>query len=898
MKLWAALAALCSFLAAQDFRSTISGKVLDTSGAAVPNAKVQAVNTATNDTLTATTDGTGTYSIPLLRPGNYKVTATANGFKQFSRDQVLLEAARNVGLDITLEVGAMTETVEVTAQAAMLDTTSASRGGVVTTQHVAELPLNARNPFMLGTMMAGVTFNGAAIWQRPFDNGAIAEWSINGSRNSSAEFVLDGASNDGQMGGNNIAYVPIVDAVQEFSVMSNMYSAEFGRTGGGILNVVLKSGTNTHHITGWEYLRRTSLDANTFQNNAISAKRPTHYLDQYGFQLEGPVSVPKLLKRDGPFKLFYLGSFENYREGTPNPLNVSYPEPEMRTGDFSKMVTNTGLPIGIYDPFTGSYDAAGNITSARQQFPGNRIPANRIHPIATAVSKYMPAPNRAAPAGSAYASSNLSIPDYFAKDKFYNLILKFDMNFGNKHRSYFRHASNDRTEDRAGNGLDNKIGTDGQQPFQRINDAYVADWSFTATPNLVLNVRASYNRFIEKGFGRANEGFAVTSLGIPQSLVSQLPNQDKIFFGRWNFDGYASLGRSQSNNFTNTFELQGSATKVWKSHTIKMGMDARQINYLLQQPGDILSFQGSDSWTQRQWNVTEPTSGDGYASFLLGVVSGSSNYPLFPWWKRPYYSPYVQDDWKVTRKLTLNLGFRVDYNMPTYEKWNRMNGPFDPNVASPIVGRIDFSAANRLTPAQQQYRPLYDALRNLKGGMTFAGVGGLDSKPYGLNGFAWQPRLGIAYSWNDRMVIRGGFARYYANPNNDYNKSNAFSTSTPIVTSGDGGRTPIGITLSNPFPSGIQQPTGSSLGAGTFLGRDFSWFDPNFKVPNTWHFSMGIQYQLSPNSTLEASYVGSRTFDLNSSRDLNIPSAAFRKDLQPSRRRHSEQLQSEPAESV
>ena len=201
MKLWAALAALCSFLAAQDFRSTISGKVLDTSGAAVPNAKVQAVNAATNDTLTATTDGTGTYSIPLLRPGNYKVTATANGFKQFSRDQVLLEASRNVGLDITLEVGAMTETVEVTAQAAMLDTTSASRGGVVTTQHVAELPLNARNPFMLGTMMAGVTFNGAAIWQRPFDNGAIAEWSINGSRNSSAEFVLDGASNDGQMGG-------------------------------------------------------------------------------------------------------------------------------------------------------------------------------------------------------------------------------------------------------------------------------------------------------------------------------------------------------------------------------------------------------------------------------------------------------------------------------------------------------------------------------------------------------------------------------------------------------------------------------------------------------------------------------------------------------------------------
>jgi len=214
-------------LFAQEFRATISGHVLGATGAAVPNAKIQAVNTATNETTNAASDNSGAYSIPFLRPGNYRVTATAQGFKQFVRNDVVLEAAKVVGIDITLEVGAVTDSVEVTAEAALLETQSGSRGGGVTTQEGAEMPLNARNPFMLGTMMSGVTFNGAAIWQRPFDNGAIAEWSINGSRDSSAEFFLDGASNNGQMGSNNIAYVPIVDAVQEFTVMSNMYNAEY-----------------------------------------------------------------------------------------------------------------------------------------------------------------------------------------------------------------------------------------------------------------------------------------------------------------------------------------------------------------------------------------------------------------------------------------------------------------------------------------------------------------------------------------------------------------------------------------------------------------------------------------------------------------------------------------------
>jgi hypothetical protein len=877
------LLSLGTVLFGQEFRSSISGHVVDASGARVPAAKIQATNTATNEVWSATSDGSGGYNIPLLRPGDYRLTATATGFKQYIQGGIVLEAAKVAGIDITLQVGAVTETVEVTAESTQLETQSASRSGVVGTQLVSELPLNARNPFMLGAMMSGVTFNGAAIWQRPFDNGAIAEWSINGSRNSSTEYFLDGASNNGQMGGNNIAYVPIVDAVQEFTVMQNLYNAEFGHTGGGVLNVVMKSGGSRHHGTVSEFMRRTALDANTFQNNSVStnldangkAKRPTHYLDQYGFQVEGPVLIPKLLRKDGPFKLFYMGAFENYREGTPNPLILSYPEAEMRTGDFSKLVNASGVQIPIYDQSTAVYSSNGTATTARAQYPGNKIPVSLLNPVALNVTKFMPLPNRAAPGGSRYSTNNLFLPDYFDVDHYYNLIIKFDFNIGEKNRAYFRHASNDRTEDRSSNGIDNKPGTDGQQPFQRINDAYVADFTRTMNPSTILNVRASYNRFIEKGYGSANTGFDVSSLGVPKSVLNMLPNQDKIYFGKWNVNGYQGLGRGQSNNYTNTYQLQGSLTKVTGSHSMKFGADLRQINYELQNTGDILSFTGSTTWTQNAFSNANSNTGDGYASFLIGGVSGSTNYPLFPWWKQHYGALYANDDWKVSRRLTLNLGFRYDITQGQYEKWNRMNGPFDPTLASPAK-TTDAAIIASLTAAGVPASQITN-LQNLKGGLTFAGVDGRPrtSNPWPKNNFG--PRVGVAYQLHEKIVMRGGIGLYYSNPNNDSQRTSGFSTSTNVNNSVDSGRTLLPNLLTNPFPNGINVPTGSTRGAATFLGQNPSWFDPSFVTPKVLSFSFGFQVQTSKSSNVEVTYVGSRSYDLNMSANYNLMDPAFEK---------------------
>jgi hypothetical protein len=848
---------------AQEFRATISGHVLDSSNAAVPSAQIQVVNVATNETTTGITDSGGNYSIPFLRPGVYKMTVTAQGFKQFTRENITLQVGQIAGIEVKLEVGGVTETVNVTAEAALLETQTASRAGIVNNVQVAELPLNARNPFMLGTMMSGVVFRGAAIWQRPFDNGAIAEWTVNGGRQRNNEFLLDGAPNNGSAGGNDIAYVPIVDAVQEFNIQQNSYDAQYGHTGGGVFNVVLKSGTNDFHITGWEFMRRKWLDANTFQGNAIGGTRANHLLDQYGWQLEGPAIIPKLINKNSRTRLFYFGSFENYREKTPNPLTTSWPEKEMRLGDFSKLTNAAGQPVIIYDPITTATNSAGD--PVRSPFPSNKIDPSRIHPVAAAVSKYMPEPNAATLPGFAYSTRNFLLPQYVNDDKFYNLILKFDFNFGDKHRAFMRHSSNDRTEDRAVNGLDNKIGTDGQQPFQRINDTYAIDWVSTLSSTLIFNIRGSYNRFIEQGTGRANEGFNLTSLGLPASLINQLPSG--AGFGRWTFTGYNTLGRDTGATLSNNYALQSSITKIAGAHSLKAGIDVRRIHYIQKNSGQVLEFGSTRSWTQRLWNQGDTTSGDGYATFLLGTPSsGTERNQLFPFNRQWYTALYLHDDWKVSRRLSLNLGVRWDYNGAPDEKWNRMNRGFDPNQASPLAQQI---------PAAMLAQ--YPQLRDIKGGLRFVGVDGQPTIAGNHDWNNWQPRVGAAYQLSDRLVMRGGYGLYYLNPNNDYREFAGFSASTPLVTSLDDGRTPIRNLLSNPYPEGLRVPVGASLGALTFVGQNFNWFNPTFRTPRAHQFSFGFQFQTSRTSTLEASYVGSRSANLNTERDFNIPTLAFRK---------------------
>jgi hypothetical protein len=849
------LLAACLF--AQEFRATINGRVTDSSGAAVPNAVVQVRNVDTNESATAVSDAQGDYTVPLLRPGSYAVSTEVAGFKKYVREGISLLVGQAATVNIALEVGNVTEAVTVTAEAALLETSKADRGAVIDNQKVTEFPLNARNPFMLSMLVAGVNFNGNQIYQRPFDNGAIADWSINGSQNRNNEFLLDGAPNNGQAGGNNIAYVPPVDSVQEFKIQTNSYDAQYGHTGGGIMNVSLKSGTNRPHGTIYEFARRDAWDANSFQNNSRGAARAGHYLDQYGFQIEGPVYIPKLY--NGRDKTFFMFNFEGYREGTPGPLNLSVPEPEMLQGDFSNLVDAQGRKITIYDPATGR-DVNG--TWVREAFPNNVIPAHRIHPIAQKVLSYMPKPNTRTP-GVDYSLQNLFIPggEHVQLDGFHNIVAKIDQNVGDRHRFFFRHANNERFQERTENGIQGGVAHNGYYRHKRVNFSQVFDWVSTLRPNLVFNWRISFNRFREENSVAGNDNFDITTLGFPASLGAIIPKEPH--FGRYDFSGYVSLGRYPTRNITNNLALHPTMTWIKGGHAIKAGVDMRWIQYLTQNFGNPFQLTADKGFTQREWNRADALSGNSIASFLLGTPSGgNSDNNLFPIFLYKYYAPYIQDDWKVSRRLTLNLGLRWDFNVAPNERYNRMNRSFDAEAVNSIDRLID--------------RTRFPGFPTVRGTLLFAGVGGVPETATDLYKKAIQPRVGAAFQVTDKLVARGGWGRYYLNPNNDYLQTNGFSQATSLVSSPDGGRTPYPNLLDNPFPQGILQPPGAVLGDLTFLGRGFNFVNPDFIVPHVNQFSFGLQYELPFRASIEASYVGSRTKNLQTSRAFNTYDLAFR----------------------
>jgi hypothetical protein len=850
--------------AAQDFRATITGRVSDTNKAAVPNAQVQAKNIGTNEVTSATTDNEGNYKLPFLRPGSYSLTVEATGFKKVARENIELVINQIAAIDIALETGNISEQITVQGEVPLLEAASADRGGVIDRQRVIELPLNARNPFMLGILTPGVNFNGAAIWQRPFDNGAIAEWTINGSQSRGNEFLLDGAPNNGQAGGNNIAYVPPVDSVQDFKIMTNTYDAQYGKTTGGIINVNLRSGTNAFHGTVYEFMRREWLDANDFRLNAQKTPKPKHYLDQYGFQVEGPVSFPWLY--DGKDKTFFMFNYEGYREGIPQPLNLTVPQPEFLNGDFSKLVDGAGRPIIIYDPLTGRADASAPGGWRRDPFPDNKIPLNRINPIAKKILGFYAQPNTSNPS-QGYGRSNFFLAPNLAPDRFWNWVAKVDQQFNDKNRMYLRFAKNDRRENRNENGVVDAVGECCQLPFKRLNDAFVADHLATISPTFILNFRVSFNRFEEKGVADENLGFDQTTLGFAPGLINSLPGTKS--FGRYEpGDGYTFLGRYPSNNVTNTIASHPNFTWIRGAHTWRGGVDMRWTQYIERNEGNPFRLTSSRGFTQQRFDQSDPQSGNTIATFLLGYVGGNVDFNLFPTTLGKYYAPWFQDDWKVNRRLTLNLGLRWDINIAPNERYNRLNRGFDADVVNPADKLID--------------RTRFPNLPQLKGGLNFVGVNGLPTIASDIDWNNIQPRIGFAYLLKEKLVMRGGWGLYYVNPNNDYIRFNGFSVTTDIVNSLDGNRTPIEGIINNPFPTGILVPRGAAGGYETFLGQNnFNFVNTNFVVPYVHQFSIGFQYQLPWESKLEVSYVGNRTKNLQTTRPFNEPDLAFRQKCNP-----------------
>ncbi len=837
----------------QEFRATLTGRVTDPVAAPVAGATVAMLNVDTNERLQHKTDGQGNYSFALIRPGNYELRVEHSGFKAMVRRGIVLQVNQAATVDLSLTLGTVTETVTVTDEAPLLETASADRGGTIDQQFIKDMPLNGRNPFMLSMLVAGVNYNGSLAYMRPFDNGAIADFGINGGANRSNEFLMDGVPNNAQAGGNNIAYVPPVDSVQEFKIQTNSYDAQYGKTSGGIVNVVLKSGTNRWHGAAYEFARRNAWDANSFQNNARGAAKEGHFQDQYGLQMDGP-----LIKN----RTFFLVNYEGYREASPQPLILSVPALEMRNGDFSKLVDARGRTITVHDASTGFVNPAFSNRWDRLPYPGNVIPASQINPISRKILDFFPKPNTSTPSTN-YSQSNyfISGAETAARDDFYNFVAKFDQNISEKHRMFFRHASNDRTETRSTNGILNSPGQDGQMPLKRINDAYVIDWVTTISPSLLFNVRSSFSRYVEGSRGDANAGFDLTTLGFPKKLVDQMPYGP--FFGRYTFANYMSLGRYPSNNITNTFTVHPTMTYIKGSRTIKFGVDMRRTQYSTQTYGNVFVLGATNTFSQRDYLRADASSGNSIASWLLGTPSsGSINYNVFPIFSFPYIAPWVQSDWKISRKLTVNVGLRQDYNVPPSERFDRLNRGFDTEVKSPLSAMID--------------RERFPDFPEIRGGLAFAGVGSTPRRAANLDWRTFQPRAGFAWSLTNKTVLRGGWGRFHSNPNNDYLQTTGFSLTTPLVFSTNESRSPVNNKINDPFPTGVLTPYGSDLGPLTYVGRAVSFVNPKFRIPAVNSFSIGLQHLLFKGAKLEVTYSGSRAQNLQNSKLYNEAEFGFR----------------------
>ncbi len=827
--------------AAQEYRATLTGRIVDPQGAAVPGAKVIAVQIETGSKFETTAGADGLYTIPFLPPSGYRISAEAKGFKKYDRTGVQLGANERIGLDIEMSIGQMSETISVSAEAPMLTTATASTGQVITTRQIDNMPLSGRTPLALAQLAFGVTPTDDPRFTRPFDNAGPSGFSMGGSPSRSNELLIDGAPDT--TGDSRVAYNPPVDAVAEVKAESFQADAAYGHTGGGTVNVVLKSGTNTIHGTLYEFNQISNTAATPFFTNKVGGRKPTSRFNQYGGSFSGPVMIPKAL--DGRNKVFFFFAYEGIKDALPAPATTTVPTAAQKGGNLSGLLS-AGAAYQIYDPSTGVAEGA---RVRRQPFANNMIPASRLSPIALNYLKLYPDPNQP---GRADGQDNFISLTNGERNDFYNYLGRLDFNFSDRHKLFFNARHNKRIG-QGGNGF-NKALTDNPtatNALRRINWGYMVDDVYTLTPTFLMNTRLNWTRFLEPRVNYS-EGFDSTSLGFPAYLAST--SQRKVM-PRIQFSRFTGMGDEGGREFPfDSFQLFETFTKIAGRHSLKFGADLRQLresdlNYGLSNG----SFVFGTNWTQGPLdNSASSPLGQDLAAFLLGLPTGGQ-YDLNAARTNlsNYYAFFLQDDFRVKSNLTLNMGIRAERESGTTERFDRSVNGFNESAASPIAAAAQAAYARNPIAELSQLR--------LNGGLTFAGNG--TRLIYSTPALTVSPRFGFAYTPTSKMVIRGGVGIYYFSNGVGGNNAPGFSQSTAFVPTLNGYLSPSS-TLANPFPSGIEQPTGNRSGLGTFLGRGVTFANPNAESQYSARWQVAVQRELGKNSVLEVGYMANKAVRL------------------------------------
>lgn len=860
---------------AQEFRGTISGTVTDSTGAVIPGAQVVIRETATGTTSKTVSNNSGQYVVPFLLPGNYSITAEKKGFKTSVRKGIALNATTHLIIDLEMQVGSAEQTVTVTAAAPLLNTSSASIGQVITTKEVADLPLNGRTPMMLAELAIGVLPTGQPSQVHPFDNNGASAWSIAGSPSQTSEILMDGSPDE--LWNYTLAYSPPQATVQQVSVQAFDTDAAFGHTQAGVINQVLKSGTNRLHGEAYEYGQPSALDANSYFNDLKGVPIAVTHYNQYGVEAAGPVWIPHIY--NGHNKLFWLFAWEGLKDSQPTTDLATVPTSAERQGDFSALLP-LGCPNGyqngnsavcsdgkanpyqLYNPFTATESGK---TINRTPIPDNQF-ANAgipISAVATNYLKYYPNPNTT---GEADGHNNY-ISNAPSVDNYNNELGRLDYNVSDATHLFFDFRHNLRSQEKE--DYFNNLATG--ELLTRENWGATLDGVHTFNNSTVLDVRLNWTLFNQIE-GQPSDGTNPSTLGFPAAIGanSQHLQFPYIEFGSCGSQtSFQCLGNEAYSHVpSQSLQLFGDVVKTIGNHSLKFGVDARQyrLDSIANKYPDGY-FQFGTNWVQASSSSAGPSFGGDLASFLMGLpTKGEYDIDARSTFHTYYLGLFVQDNWRVSSNLTINLGVRFDHDTPYTEKFGRVVNGFNTTSQSPVAAAAE--AAYAANPIPQIPAGQFQVL----GGLTFPSAHNGDY--YQTDSHWFSPRVGFSWSphWlNNKTVVRGGFGMFvsqYTIANLDANgtwssnpilNTSGFSSATTFNPTSNNYLTPAS-TLDNPYPDGFSEPTGSSLGLATFMGQNVvSFIDPHPTDPYSLRWNFGIQQSLTPNTMFEIDYVGNHT---------------------------------------
>lgn len=852
----------------QESRAVVVGRVTDSSGAVIPDASVTFTNTETGVTVRTRTNGDGNYFSSFLIPGSYRIVGDKTGFKNLVRSGVTLSVNDRLELNMTLEVGSQADSITVTTEASLLDSANVTVGRVVASEEVRSLPIHLGTVDNIIRLGNGVAFTDEPAKDQPWQPLNTA-YAMAGSPSSRNEFTLDGATNtfhDEARSAVGQAWTPMADVVSEFKVQTATFDVSTGQTEGGVVNVGLKSGTNKFHGSAFFGKETAGLNANSFFANAAGTPRANLQLSNPGGTFSGPVILPKIY--NGKNRTFFLFGYNWVKSvasgGTAGGIVATVPTEAQRRGDFSDLL-KLGSAYQIYDPFSRTPAPGGLFQN--QPVPGNIIPSNRLSAVARNILGYYPLPEQP---GTVNGTNNLDRTNWPSRVTYHSTVYKFDHNLSDRNRVMFRVTTN-RNDNRSVDffGFDNPAV--GAVFYQKsLGFAFSQNYSFS--PTTTMDIRVSDASFVRaQGPNAAGSAFLLTSVGFPAYLQNALAVSQREF-PTISIPGYTSLGgRAPLYKDTEVRSAGVTLFKIQGAHQIKFGGEFRvnpqnRAGVSTTNSSTPLNFSASTAYTVGPLsNSAAAPIGQALASFLYGIVGGTITVPSTVDFAEidKIVSGFIQDDWKVGRKLNINVGLRYEFQTALTERYNRSVRGFDPAAAMPFAADVQAKYALNPTPEvpAAQFAP--------RGGLTFAGVNGQARGFYDPPATQFMPRAGFAYSPNSKTVIRGGIGIFYGSLGSRLQDAlqTGFNQATNIVTSNDGGIT-FASSLDNPFPNGILQPTGSSLGALTYVGNAIGFFNPKPLAPRLVKFELDVQRELRGQFVVTAGYLGSRANHLEVSRNF------------------------------